>query len=396
MKRIRSIIIFAALAAFSVSAVAQVESAGGVRRRTAKDKKTQQTGAKVTERMQSFFEAKEPSDADLSYMREIYRQIDLSKDANAPLYFPEDIIDGQENLFRIMLRLVVDGQVPAYEYLDGREVFTDKYQINVTEMLDRFGIYYNGSGKKVTIEEADVPTTQVLNYYIIEKWEFDKRSNRMKSRVVAICPVLNRYGDYGGEAKYPMFWVKYDQLRPYLASQYVFTSDDNNLPQYSLDDYFNMGLYQGDIYKTKNLRNLSMAQMYPDPDDMKAAQDSIDNRLRTYGSNLWMPTRDEYLAMLEAQEEAEAAAEEAAEAAEEAAEGDLVPGNRTDADTETVTLPAAQTKASTARASRTTKKTTAAKKKKKKKARKPKYTSGNTGSDGVNANAEKSVRRRKK
>lgn len=396
MKRIRSIIIFAALAAFSVSAIAQVESAGGVRRRTAKDKKTQQTGAKVTERMQSFFEAKEPSDADLSYMREIYRQIDLSKDANAPLYFPEDIIDGQENLFRIMLRLVVDGQIPAYEYLDGREVFTDKYQINVTEMLDRFGIYYNGSGKKVTIEEADVPTTQVLNYYIIEKWEFDKRSNRMKSRVVAICPVLNRYGDYGGEAKYPMFWVKYDQLRPYLASQYVFTSDDNNLPQYSLDDYFNMGLYQGDIYKTKNLRNLSMAQMYPDPDDMKAAQDSIDNRLRTYGSNLWMPTRDEYLAMLEAQEEAEAAAEEAAEAAEEAAEGDLVPGNRTDADTETVTLPAAQTKASTARASRTTKKTTAAKKKKKKKARKPKYTSGNTGSDGVNANAEKSVRRRKK
>lgn len=396
MKRIRSIIILAALAAFSVSAMAQVESAGGVRRRTAKDKKTQQTGAKVTERMQSFFEAKEPSDADLSYMREIYRQIDLSKDANAPLYFPEDIIDGQENLFRIMLRLVVDGQIPAYEYLDGREVFTDKYQINVTEMLDRFGIYYNGSGKKVTIEEADVPTTQVLNYYIIEKWEFDKRSNRMKARVVAICPVLNRYGDYGGEAKYPMFWVKYDQLRPYLASQYVFTSDDNNLPQYSLDDYFNMGMYQGDIYKTKNLRNLSMAQMYPDPDDMKAAQDSIDKRLRTYGSNLWMPTRDEYLAMLEAQEEAEAAAEEAAEAAEAAGEGDLVPGNRTDADTETVTLAPAQTKASTARASRTSKKSTAAKKKKKKKAGKPKYTSGSAGSDGVNANAEKSVRRRKR
>ncbi len=389
MKRIRSIIILGALAAFSLSSMAQVESAGGVRRRTAKDKKTQHTGAKVTERMQSFFEASEPSDADLSYMREIYRQIDLSKEANAPLCFPEDIIDGQDNLFRIMLRLVVDGEIPAYEYLDGREVFTDKYQINVPEMLDRFGIYYNGSGKKITIEEADVPTTQVLNYYIIEKWEFDKRSNRMKARVVAICPVLNRYGDYGGEAKYPMFWVKYDQLRPYLASQYVFTSDDNNLPQYSLDDYFNMGMYQGDIYKTKNLRNLSMAQMYPDPDDMKAAQDSIDNRLRTYGSNLWMPTREEYLAMLEAQEEAGEAAD-----ASESSEEDLVPGNRPDADTEVVTLAPAQTKASTSRASRTTKKTTTAKKKKKK-ASKPKYTSS-SGSDGINANAEKSVRRRKK
>lgn len=386
----------------ALSAVAQVESAGGVRRRSAKDKRNQQTtGARVTERMQSFFEAKEPGDADLSYMREIYRQIDLSKDANAPLYFPEDIIDGQENLFRIMLRLVVDGQLPAYEYLDGREVFTDKYLINVTEMLDRFGIYYNGSGKKITIEEADVPTTQVLNYYIIEKWEFDKRSNRMKSRVVAICPVLNRYGDYGGEAKYPMFWVKYDQLRPYLASQYVFTSDDNNLPQYSLDDYFNMGLYQGDIYKTKNLRNLSMAQMYPDPDDLKAAQDSIDRRLRTYGTDLWMPSREEYLAMLEAQAEAEAAAEEAEEAAAEAADGEegLVPGNREGADTDAgtvTTLPEAEKK-TTVSSSRSAKKSSATKKKKKKKkkANKPKYTSS-SGGDGVNANAEKSVRRRKK
>lgn len=396
MKRLRILMIFAAMAAVVFSSMAQVESAGGVRRRTAKDKKNQQTtGAKVTERMQSFFEAKEPSEADLSYMREMYRQIDLSKEENAPLYFPEDIIDGQENLFRIMLRLVVDGQLPAYEYLDGREVFTEKYQVNVPEMLDRFGIYYNGTGKKITIEEADVPTTQVLNYYIIEKWEFDKRSNRMKSRVEAICPVLNRYGDYGGEAKYPMFWVKYDQLRPYLASQYVFTSDDNNLPQYSLDDYFNMGLYNGEIYKYKNLRNLSMAQMFPDPDAMKVAQDSIDNRLRTYGSSLWMPSREEYLAMLEAQEEAEAAAEEAAR--EQGSEdGELTPANREGADTETI-QPSAGEKKITARSSRTAKKkSTAAKKKKKRKARKPKYTSSGSGSGDVNPEAEKSVRRRKK
>lgn len=390
MKRIRTIIAIAALTVGTLSVSAQVESAGGVRRRSANDKKTEQNGAKVTERMQTFFESKEPSEADLSYMREIYRGIDLSKEANAPLYFPEDIIDGQENLFRIILRLVVDGQVPAYEYLDGREVFTDKYKINVPEMLDRFGIYYSGNDKKITIEEADVPTTQVLNYYVIEKWEFDKRSNKMKSRVIAICPVLNRYGDYGGEAKYPMFWVKYDQLRPYLAAQYIFTSDDNNLPQYSLDDYFNMGMYEGDIYKTKNLRNLSMAQMYPDPDEMKAASDSIDNRLRTYGTNLWMPTREEYLAMLEEMEEAEAAAADAAEAQEDE---ELTPGNRDDADSPSFTP--AQVKTS-ARATRTSSKTTAAtKKKKKKKASKPKYTNSSS-SGGENPNAEKSVRRRKK
>lgn len=294
------------LCGMALSAGAQVENGGTVQRRSDKKKKTTDT-SQVTDRMQSFFQKTETHDADLVWMREIYRQLDLTKDANTPLYFPEDVIDGQENLFRLMLRLVVEGKVPAYEYLDGREVFTDQYKIKVGDMLDRFGIYYTqkgGTSKNPTyvIEEADVPTAQVLNYYILERWEFDKRSNQMKTRVEAICPVLNRTGDFGGESRYPMFWVKFDALRPHLAQQYVFLTDDNNLPQYSLDDYFNLGMYDGEIYKTKNLRNLSMAQMYPDPEDRAEACDSIDHRLRTFGKDLWVPTREDYLAQREKEE----------------------------------------------------------------------------------------------
>ena len=143
MKFYRKILLLAAAAGIAVAGVAQVENAGGVRKRTDRDKKAKnasETG--VTDRMQGFFTQKEPHDADLSYMREIYRQLDLTKPENTPLYYPEDVVDGQKNLFRIILGLVVDGKLPAYEYLDGREVFTDEYKVNVAEMLDRFGIYY--------------------------------------------------------------------------------------------------------------------------------------------------------------------------------------------------------------------------------------------------------------
>lgn len=305
--------IFSAFASFIImfSVSAQVENAGGVRKRSERENNEKETSAGVSDRMKDFFDAKETHDADLAYMRRIYRDLDLTKPENSPLYYPEDVIDGQENLFRIILRLVVDGKIPAYEYLDGREVFSDQYKINVADMLERFGIYAQeakGSTEKnpkFEIEEADVPTGQVLNYYVIEKWEFDRRSNRMKTKVEAICPVLNRSGDFGGDVRYPMFWVKFDKIRPYLAKQYVFASDDNNLPQYSLDDYFNLGLYNGEIYKTQNLRNLSMAQMFPDEDDMKRAQDSIDNRLRSFGKDLWVPSREEYLAMKERQAKGE-------------------------------------------------------------------------------------------
>ena len=34
-------------------------------------------------------------------------------------------------------------------------------------------------------------------------------------------------------------------------------------------------------------------QMFPDPDDLKHAQDSIENRLRAFDRNLWVPTREE-------------------------------------------------------------------------------------------------------
>lgn len=375
----------------SIGAFAQVENAGGIKKRTEKDKKETTTSG-VTDRMQGFFQTKEPHDADLSYMKEVYRRLDLEKGQNAALYYPEDVIDGQENLFRIILRLVVDGQIPAYEYLDGREIFTDQYKVNVADMLNRFDIYAQpakGSTErnpKFFIEEADVPTGQVMNYYILEKWVFDRRTNAMKTTVEAICPVLNRYGDFGGEARYPMFWVKFDALRPYLAQQFVFVSDDNNIPQYSLDDFFNLGLYDGEIYKTRNLRNLSMAQMYPDEDDLKRAQDSIDNHLRSYGKNLWVPSREEYLAMKEAEDgrkvkkgKAEASADELPVRPDNITESAQTVVS--DNEDEAVEVP------STTSSARAKKKTTA------KKVKKPKVQSAPSGG---NSSAEKSVRRRKR
>lgn len=365
-----------------IALVAQVQNAGGVRKRGEEDrrKKAEASGPVISDRMQSFFENKEPHDADLAYVRQIYRSLDLSKEKNTPLYFPEDVIDGQENLFRIIMRLVVEGKIPAYEYLDGREIFSDQYKIKVGDMLDRFEIYYtqtggNGKNPRYEIAEADVPTNQVLNYYIIEKWEFDRRSNRMKTRVEAICPVLNKYGDFGETNRYPMFWVKFDALRPWLAQEYIFLSDDNNLPQYSLDDFFNMGMYDGEIYKTQNLRNLSMMQMYPDEDDLKAARDSIDRRLRSFGKDLWVPDRDEYLAQ-------RAAAEAAAEAA---AAGDTIPSATT-----TVTEDDDEPKsAKSVRSSKRKRAKAKSSKPKQPKQPKVKQSSGNS-------NAAKSVRRRKR
>ncbi|MBR5101847.1 MAG: gliding motility protein GldN [Muribaculaceae bacterium] len=316
-------IAFALIMAFAVNASAQVVKKTD-NDRTRRDKTA--GDVQITDRQQSFYEVREPSDADLQWMKVVYRSLDLTKGRNPALYYPEEPNADGQSLFFIIMRLIANNQINAYEYLDGREMFTPEYQVKVDEMLDRFHIVYtqakgsNAKSPKYAIEDSDIPGNEILSYYIIEKWEFDTRSNQMRARVEAICPVLHRQDYYGGEPiRYPMFWVKLNDIRPYMAQQYVFTDDDNNLPRYNLDDFFKLNMYQGDIYKVKNLRNLSLMQQFPEPEDMKRAQDSIEARLRAFDKNLWVPSREELLAQAKAKEEIEEDenAEETAEAAPE-------------------------------------------------------------------------------
>lgn len=309
MKLLKKYIIVAVtLIGISSSVIAQ-SNGSVVRKRSGNDRnRNKQNEAQITDRMQSFFEETPTNESDLMWMRVIYRQLDASCNKNAPLFYPEEKTQDQENLFRIIMRLLANNQIKAYEYLDGREIFTDEYRIKVKDMLDRFHVIYDeakGSTEKnpkFTIDDSDVPANEVLSYYILERWEFDSRDNQMKTKVDAICPVLHRSGDFGGEAiKYPMFWVKMQDIRPWLVQQYIFTDDDNNLAKYTYDDFFLLTMYNGDIYKTRNLQNKSMMQLYPDAKALKRAQDSIQCRLDSFDNNLWVPDREEIIAKREAE-----------------------------------------------------------------------------------------------
>lgn len=316
-KLTRIFLIAVTAAAAAIPAMAQDGGSTATMRRGSRNPRQQQDATPgVTTRMQQRLQSTPKSEADMSWMKVIYRDLDLSKPENAPLYFPEQPVDGNESLFRMIMRLTANGQLDVYEYLDGREVFTDQYKVKIKDILDRFHIYYqNAKGSternpRFVIEESDVPANEVLSYYIIERWEFDTRTNRMMTRVEALCPVLHRNDDYGMEAlKYPMFWVKFDDIRPYLSNQNIFTSDYNNMPTCTYDDYFQLGLYDGDIYKTRNLRNRSMRQLYPNPDALKHAQDSIQRQLDTFEDKLWVPSMEELEARREKLAEIEAAKE---------------------------------------------------------------------------------------
>lgn len=391
MKSFSKYLIALVALAGAATAVAQDSSSSSsiVRRRAGdRDRNTSRQAPGVTDRMQQFYSKSSANDADLMWMRVIYRDLEMDNPKNAALYYPEDVVDGQENLFRIIMRLLADNAIPAYEYLDGKEIFTDQYRLKVSDMLDRFHVLYSpakGSTEKnprFVIEESDVPANEIRSYYILERWEFDAKTNKTRRVVEAICPVLHRADEFGVDAvRYPMFWVKLDAIRPYLAQQYIFIDDDNNLPRYTYDDFFTMAMYDGDIYKTRNLTNRSMMQMFPDPDDRKRAQDSIQNRLESFDKNLWVPSREEVIAAREAREAAEAEAAAKAEGQEIADRDSAAPDTQV---SEGRTSRGRRGSATTAKKSNTKKTAT-----KKTKVRKPKAPKSSS------AGAARSVRRRK-
>ena len=224
------------------------------------------------------------------WRRDIYRELNLDNDANAGLYYPVEPIDKQLNLFTYVFKLALNGYVPVYEYrLDGNEVFSDSAKVQIRTILDNFHIFYEERDGKVRVDNSDIPSAEVKMYYLKESAYFDDANSTFHRKVQAICPVMLREDDFGGEAsKYPLFWVKYADLEPYLSRQTVMTSNLNNAATMSMEDFFTLNHYQGKIYKTNNMLGKTLAQICDgDTTKLSAEQKKIEAELKAFEQNIF-------------------------------------------------------------------------------------------------------------
>lgn len=222
------------------------------------------------------------------WLRIIYRYLDLSDDKNAPLYYPVQPEQGRANFFTSIFRLLSEGKIDAYEYVDGNEVFTDKYKIKFKEFLDRFGIYNEVQNGKTNVSDVDIPSAEVVGYYVKEAYYFETETSNFGIKTLAICPILIRQDDFDATStRYPLFWIPYDEIRPFAMRMPVMTSSLNNVMNGTIDDFFRMHQYNGEIYKTLNLQGKALAQIAATPEALKAEQEKIEKQLKDFQDHLW-------------------------------------------------------------------------------------------------------------
>ena len=273
----------------TVALVTMTASAQPKARRNAAASNKTQAAQQMTQRARLMYPTALDMPQDVVWRRDIYRELDLNIDANAGLYYPVEPIDKQLNLFTYVFKLALNGYIPVYEYrLDGNEVFTDSAKVAMKTSLDNYHIFYEEKNGKIRVDNSDIPSAEVKMYYLKESAYYDQANATFRRKVISLCPVMMRDDDFGGEAsKYPLFWVKYSDLEPFLNKQTVMTSNLNNAAVMTLDDYFTMNRYEGKIYKTTTMLGRTLAQYCQNDSALKKEQMKIEGELKAFEQNIF-------------------------------------------------------------------------------------------------------------
>jgi len=249
----------------------------------------------------SFKDAKQPTPLktraeDIVWKRDVYRIVDLTVGNNAALYYPVEATVEKKNLFSSLFEAIAQNKVKAYEYQDGRETFTDAYAIKFKDVLKRFDIPFKERtdarrpGTTIfDIEGIDIPTSEVVTYYVKEAVYLDARTSTIQTKTIALCPVLVRFDENEGTRKFPMFWIPIEAVKDYLSSQAIAVDSMNSAERYTLYDYFNLRRYTGDIYKVSNPKNQTIYEYCSTPEAIKAEQIKLEKELKEVGNALWEP-----------------------------------------------------------------------------------------------------------
>jgi gliding motility associated protien GldN len=272
-----------------IACVAQTMRAQAPKRQAEKQAVEKSNTDNMTTRAQISFPVEATMSEDVVWRRDVYRELNLTQDENAGLYYPVEPVGSQMNLFTYIFKLVMRGQVPAYEYrLDGNESFEQASRIKPLEFLKDKDIFFERTDRGIHIDDSDIPSREVKLYFVKESAYYDQATATFHTQVIALCPVMMRDDDFGdGATKTPLFWVKYSDLAPFLAKQTIMASNLNNAATMSTADFFTMNHYRGKIYKTNNMLGRTLSEYCKTDSAMTFEQKRIEKEITAFEKNMW-------------------------------------------------------------------------------------------------------------
>lgn len=249
---------------------------------------------------------------DIVWARVVYRVIDMREKQNYRLYFPVRYDNpSYKNLFKVMLDAICNDGLTAYErgveFLPqyDRPLSAEDLQANTQlpkETEDEENSY---------LIEADALGTPTLNvdnftYYVQNQLKyitqevifFDKHSSRLYTKIIGIAPLYSAHPHKQDATAMSslhtsiLFWVLFDELRPFLAKQYMISAG-NEVQRLTFDEFFAQRLYASYLLGDNNLYGKMLLDYDKVVDKekfeayVKKEQKRIETELLNFEQDLW-------------------------------------------------------------------------------------------------------------
>jgi len=251
---------------------------------------------------------------DVVWSRIVYRIIDMRDKQNYQLYFP--VIPNQEykSLFRLIMDAAIKDSLKAYDKIE-RDI-----QPSFNKLLSKDSLKYffqicdkdtvNNTIRKTPLIVGDSITQQPtlstyaykdyvknqLKFLVQEIVFFDKHTSRLYTKIMAIAPLYalteqnvtldNSIDKWSYFQSSVLCWFHFDELRPYLARQYVIPNG-NNTQRLTFDEFFAQKFYSDYLLGDSNLNNRMLLQYMVDPNKIRKEQKRLETELLNFEQDLW-------------------------------------------------------------------------------------------------------------
>ena len=259
---------------------------------------------------------------DVIWARYVYRIIDMRYKQNYQLYFPTKVDDPDyRNLFKVIVDAVVDGleiypshpetikpDFKSIEPFTKRQIPRDALMVvDQTEDHSDDDEFYNISTSRAMLVNYDSIADELslqpfsfesvvknqLKYLIQEVVFFDKHTSRLHTKIMAIAPLhpvkistQDTTQIMSMVRESIMFWVPFDNLRPYLAMQYAIPNR-NEVKRVTYDEFFQKRLLTSYIVGEGSMYNRWIPDYTGDKDEIRKEQIRIETELLNFEQDLW-------------------------------------------------------------------------------------------------------------
>lgn len=223
----------------------------------------------MTGKSRDFLSDRITADSRLFRHRCMY-MVDMTASSNVAVYKTRP----DKDLFLRTFALAAEGKISLYDFTLGEMDFEFMKHVGAEEVANTYDIPFRKEGGVVRLLDSGDFKDNILMCYVIMSSSYDVRSSQFITRCEAVCPVMLRTGEIAGEyTKYPLYWMRMDEIRAYIGDIRIRTSGFNEVADIRIADWFDSALFEGVEVDVNEIEKLDLSES-----DSKIVNDADGNR----------------------------------------------------------------------------------------------------------------------